>query len=63
MQKLQALGWRVLVLWVWVQGRMTHQAWLTLALVVAMVLLGVQWWFLPVYVVVLVGQAVALLRL
>ncbi len=55
MQKLQALGWRVSVLWAWVQGRLTHKARLTLALVVAMVLFGVQWWFLPIYVVVLIG--------
>ncbi len=62
-QKLQAVGWRLVMLWAWMQARLSPRMRLGLALGVAVVLFGVQYWLLPVYVVVLVGQGVVVLRL
>ncbi len=61
--KVQAVGKRLVVLWAWMQARLTPRARLLLALGAAVVVFGVQYWLLPVYVVVLVGQGVAVLRL
>jgi hypothetical protein len=62
-KRLRAFGSWLVVAWLWLQARFPTRARFSLVLGVVLMLLVVQWWLLPVYVVVLVGDGVAVLRL